>query len=535
MRCVWWTLWATACVVPVETVMDDPRPRSPAPSSEPSATVPETTATTSGVVHEGEWGWGRDNGGHNADASFVGDGPGDWAGGCLVAPGDVNGDGFDDLVISAPRRDGLAVDGGKAYFVFGGPRRAGRQPLSKAPSVVGDEEGMELCQVTAVGDLNGDGLPDVGFSTGYSNVSPPGGEYVVFGKTSGWDKAIPVSEADVVAKNVHADGVNDLGGTGYLGDMDGDGIDDWLLFGQVLFNGEGHVVSGADAVGALELPTDSKLWVYGDTRRVRMARAGDLDGDGLADMVVVDVDGPRSRLVFGSSAGLPHDQSADAVAVVRFKNTERWSGLSPVGDVDGDGMQDLAVRRGGGISLILGRTAWPPSMTEEDADVQLDWSGGRVAPAGDLNADGIDDLVMVKPGQLDLLFGRSSWGASVGPDVVIELRPEASLFITPELRGDLDGDGLPELIVADPYVSVDERQGAGQVLVFAGRRNWEGQLDAGDADARFLGTASWQALGHLGAVVDLDRDGIDDLVLGAPSYPVDTLEGETFVYYGRPR
>jgi len=134
----------------------------------------------------------------------------------------------------------------------------------------------------------------------------------------------------------------------------------------------------------------------------------------LADMVVLDADGPRSRLVFGSSVDLPHDQSADAVAVVKFTNTERWYGLSPVGDVNGDGMRDLSVRRGGGISLIFGRTAWPTRMTEADADVQLDWSGGRMAPVGDLNDDGVDDLVLAAPyhpvdtqeGETFVFYGR---------------------------------------------------------------------------------------------------------------------------------
>src|SRR6185436_8196275 len=108
------------------------------------------------------WSWGSDITVEQAQASYVGESPGDAAGYLSVA-GDLNGDGIDDLSIGANGYSAVVPEGGKVYVVYG---RAGSwsldMPLEDVPSVWGNVTYQQLYVTRALGDVNGDGLADMG-------------------------------------------------------------------------------------------------------------------------------------------------------------------------------------------------------------------------------------------------------------------------------------------------------------------------------------------------------------------------------------
>jgi hypothetical protein len=103
----------------------------------------------------------------NADASLVSESAGDQAGACLVKAGDIDGDGYDDLAVGAPHSGLLEHEGGAVYLVDGGPRawKPGMS-IGEFSSVAGDERGHADLSSHPVGDLNGDGRPDLAISDG---------------------------------------------------------------------------------------------------------------------------------------------------------------------------------------------------------------------------------------------------------------------------------------------------------------------------------------------------------------------------------
>ena len=264
----------------------------------------DTTGDDDTTVDGYGWDWGAVNTVEDADASLVGEVPDDWAGCHLLAPGDVNG--IHDLVVGAFRSSELAYRGGEVYFVMGREDGWGRlESLAGHPSVVGTVDSDERAHTDRLGDMNGDGLADVAIDPGYQNSAPQSGQFAMLGKTTGWIPSLPVDQADVHLTNLHANGSTDLGSCSDLGDMDGDGLDDWLLYGQVLFDGEAHVVSGANITPAIEVPTGSAAWVHGgQSGSLGYARAGDLNGDGLGDLLGYWGPNPDRRLDPGTGLAL---------------------------------------------------------------------------------------------------------------------------------------------------------------------------------------------------------------------------------------
>ncbi len=510
------------------------------------------------------WAWGTINTSTDADASLVGEVPDDWAGCHLLAPGDVNGDGIHDLVVGAFRSSEMAYRGGEVYFVMGREDGWGRQEsLAGHPSVVGTVENVELAHTDRLGDLNGDGLADVAIDPGYQNSAPQCGQFAMLGKTTGWAPSVPMDQADVHLINLNADGSTDLRSCSDLGDMDGDGLDDWLLYGQVLFDGEAHVVSGAAITPTIEVPTDSAAWVYGgQSGWVGFSRVGDVNGDGIDDLLGYwDWSTTRYLLLFGRAGGLPWDQEMVAAAdtILVHESGDGFDMLQWIGDVNGDGIDDLAASQTyppnhplSGLFLFFGRASWPASLSSADADVVIG-AGYPIHPGqrvGDVNDDGIDDLAYIGPGAAPddatdtyLVFGTPAWPTEIphgSADVHIEPEPYleqvAPYTFRDHHRGDLDGDGIEDLFLfhTGDYGGVVD---AGVIAVFTGRPTWPGHLLTSEADVRFAGDQVYQDMGHVdwSLVDDFNGDGIDDLATASPRHPLGTEEGETFVFYGQPR
>jgi hypothetical protein len=168
--------------------------------------------------------------------------------GWALATGDLTGDGVDDLVVGAPLED-RTYDGGGAVYLYEGSSDffgSAAEPLAVI------EGGWDDQQVgtgpVADGDVDGDGIHDllVGAVQAYTGLKTKSGRFFLLpGRADGWDTVTDVSDSQAF---FHGADVKDyLGRGGALGDLDGDGLDDVLV-------GTGYTnIDGAYDVGALYL------------------------------------------------------------------------------------------------------------------------------------------------------------------------------------------------------------------------------------------------------------------------------------------
>lgn len=427
----------------------------PAPPPPGSPTGPDVGAC---AVEPGR---GRIEGDRSAaDASARWEGFADAAVGFAIgSPGDVDGDGLDDLLIGSTTHDAGGAAAG-ALLLFHGPF-AGRATSADADArflgAAGDNVGW---LVTAVGDVDGDGVADVAGQT-HRHADGAGLAFVSFGPAAG---DTVVTDADVV---IRGDAERGLGlGLAGLGDVNGDGRGD-LAVGAALV-GEGTawiwhdgLVAGtwseADANAGFTGEPDG-----GDVAGAVLAGPGDLDGDGLGDALIADYGHARARgRVYEVHAPFSGLASLDqAAASVSGSQDGAYLGVRlAAGDLDGDCVPDAVVLQGGPAAVLvfgggLGRAAAP-----DDADARVQPAGGpdsTLAVPGDLDGDGFDELLLghaaaASPagGGAWLLYGPIVGGLGLDD-------ADARFLPTDPLdrvgtgvagAGDTDGDGFPEVLV----------------------------------------------------------------------------------------
>jgi hypothetical protein len=323
---------------------------------------------------------------HAAAVAF-GEDDGDLAGFSL-ATADVNRDSVHDLLIGAFWADGpddSRPNGGEAYLVFGSPSWPATIDLADGGqdiTILGAEAGDRLAETVAAGDANGDGVDDLiiaaTFASGPDNGRPGAGEvYVLFGGELAGAYDLALRQGGITVLGL--DEGDQIGHSAAVGDFDGDGIADMLL-GAVSADGptngrdlagEAYLVLGGapppDTVDTAE-GTDA-LRIYGADAVDRLGRsvaAGDLNGDGRADLLLAATggDGLSESLLDAGEIhiiyGRPRLQGAldlarqaadmaveglDSGDVLGVSNVARPSLLSA--DMDGNGLDDLLVSAAG--------------------------------------------------------------------------------------------------------------------------------------------------------------------------------------------
>lgn len=539
MRAPWFWLVLAACrsVGPPGVDSDDPDvdPGTDATDNDVDTDAEtDTDSDTEPPTPGAGWRWGADNDAANADASLLGEIRGEGAGHCLAAIPSDQVAGIDDLLVGAPYYDGYR---GRVFRVAGGSRWGLDMPLTSHPHVVGAEPWAEAC-TPIEGDFDADGRIDVMLAYGYNTVYT---ETVIGVRGGTW--ATPTTPT----VRVHGAGMGGrLAGLAPIGDVDGDGRDDVWMYDSD--NEAWFWVLGDTLSGEVGMPThasrhvvdEEAIWPIG-----RASRVADLDGDGRGDAI-----GERrasSEILGFGGQGATGAEPAAAAAFLRIACPDRCKAFV-AGDLDADGLDDLVVTTPSGGAGFFGRTDWRDVHDFGDADLSFDPAVEAPVDVGDLDGDGWHDFAAFHAntatgGDTLVWFGGGVWPAIVdaaSADVVIVgVGQGGALWHDPYRRApDLDGDGLADLVIGNSGLAVDGVAGAGGITVFTGRSAWPATLAASDADVRFVGRRADGWFGYAGwgwwtAILDLNGDGRDDLaVLDSTNSPD---AGGVLLFLGRPR
>ncbi|HPG40890.1 MAG TPA: FG-GAP-like repeat-containing protein [bacterium] len=391
---------------------------------------------------------------------------------CVTGAGDVNGDGYKDVLIGAWAYNGNA---GRAYLYYGG------QSMDTVADVIitGDKSGNKFgFSVSGAGDVNGDGFDDilVGAPLWSEEYDQTGRVYLYYGG------AQMDSSADIIMtgdKCEYSECERYQDGFGYTlagaGDVNGDGYADFLV-GNSIFSDFGTKVvlfyggPDKDNIADFILTGERKDSEYGYES---IAGVGDVNGDGFDDILIgakeygyVDnIKGYGEFVMYGRAYLYYGSGTFDSVADVIFTGQTPWeqfgSRVAGAGDVNNDGYADLLVRsaRLPAVFLFLGGTEM-----DNIADVTLpgEQYGGNshfgfsMTGVGDVNYDCYDDVLVsaygteTSSGQLLLYYGNVVMDSI--PDEIIYGEKDNKLGYSVARTGDVNGDGSSDFIVGAPMI-----------------------------------------------------------------------------------
>lgn len=506
---------------------------------------------------------------------IVGIDKGDESGWSVSGAGDVNGDGFADVLVGSPEAAGpVGFYTGSVHLIFGKPGGfdtidVGDLPSDQGLAIYGAKQGDHLgSSVSGVGDLNNDGFADILMGApdtqGLRDSRPHAGtSYVVFGKAEGFGTI-----------NLHR--LSHTKGFEIFGAVEGTGCG-WSLSGAGDFNGDGYadVVIGTKnsprkssafvvfgkplGFGSIDLASLSSaegFQIHGaklfDGTGQSVSGVGDINGDGFADVALglYVGHGPEStrRYAGGACVLFGRESDFDTVDLASLSPAEGfrihgaesrdfagWS-VSGAGDVNGDGFADMLIgaraadgpgntRSGAGESyLIFGKAHGLETLDLADLTIndgitihgaeRYDSSGWGVSGAGDVNADGFADIIIGCPGgdlrEMDLnrigtsyvLFGRA--GGFTDLDLG-SLSATEALFLSGVMdddqsglcvsgAGDVNGDGATDFIVGAAYADSNGFADSGASYVVFGSvesdsATYRSFARSGDAPAAAIGVS----------------------------------------------
>ena len=440
--------------------------------------------------------------------------------------GDVNGDGIDDFLVGAPGSDDynygknnvLKFIEGAAYLVFG---NASGFPPNIDLALLNGTNGFKIrndipytnfpntgFDVSSAGDINGDGITDFMVSDPYRHTSSGnqnGNTYVVFGRTSGFPAEFFLSSLDgtngftlIGAINYRAAGRS----ISSVEDVNGDGTDDIAIVtgGSSVENGKCYVLYGKTSGFPAQIKTDqingtNGFVIEGDAVVGKVgnnvAGLGDINGDGFPDIGLGSYNGSdqhRKYVVYGRSTNFPatiNVASLNGSNGFILENTASplgsYYGVSRLGDINGDGYNDLVVHES---YVLFGSAAIPAVMDLKDLNGINGFKllvAGKTTSIGDLNKDGIGDFGFISSQTFYAIYGKSDWTTTtIDFTFVYNLKPSQGFKIGLKyfydydlsFAGDVNKDGIDDVIIgnSDYAYDVEVNHDPGYAYVIYGKK-----------------------------------------------------------------
>lgn len=473
----------------------------------------------------------------------------------VAGAGDVNGDGYNDVIAGAYLYDDGFTDEGAAFLYYGSDTG-----LSDQPNLIISDANQTFAlfgiNVDGAGDVNGDGYSDVIVGAYYYDDGASkneGAAFIYHGSASGLIP-VPAAIADDIDQQEAQFGRTVSG----AGDVNGDGFSDVIIgswnYNDGIYSQEGRALVYYGSVSGISNQPDVVLSDCDQEGAFFgiVSAAGDVNADGFSDVVVTahnydsddQLNTGRGFVYFGSAAGLSNTANVILDDAPR-KNTFLGISVSEAGDINGDGYSDLVIgspafpgaSENEGIVLVYHGNATgledEPAIRMTGRD-SLDRFGSSVAAAGDVNGDGYGDVIISStpiPGAKTYIHYGSITGIKKQAEVTLDDIAQALVF-GDEVAGigDINGDGLSDVMIAALGYDELPRTNIGRIYAYYGSpadlsSNPTQTVNGNQSESGFA--SGLQTAG------DVNGDGFTDLIIGAASYDQSFQnEGAAFLYYG---
>lgn len=471
----------------------------------------------------------------------------------VASAGDVNGDGFSDIVIGASEYDKMATnaDDGIAVVYHGSAASVSAFPAAQIQA--GQSDADVGYSVSDAGDVNGDGYGDVivgapFYDNGQVNE---GVAFLGYGGANGIINNLTLIEQSQA--NAHF-GYSVSG----AGDTNGDGYDD-VIIGANLYD----VIGGSDAGSAfvfygsasgIQLAVKNSVYIpqAGAHSGNSVSGAGDVNGDGFDDVLVGapfydhDQNNEGGAIVsLGSANGIANGPGT--VLEVNQATAEFGNAVSAAGDVNGDGFADIIVGAHhfennpntpdeGAVFIYHGSNTGIKKIASSLLELNEGgaWLGYSVSDAGDVNGDGFDDVVAgaiyysdvhYNEGTIFICYGSAS-GVNLNPATLIQSDKSEALLGSSVSSADLNGDGYSDIIAGAPFYSGNQND-EGAVMIYSGS---ETGINTSLPTVILEGNQNGCQMGYsVSSAGDVNGDGYEDLITGANKF---TNGGRALIYHG---